>query len=160
MGVAFVVEGFDGRAEGRRREVEVTRERVIIARRVGRVEMRIGLEVRQYRGVALGVLIAEATDFLYTVTLTHADPELSVMLASFAQESDARSAWRRWASKLGLNRLIERAEGEYEIAAGDPLPLRERRRGRATLQRRNRFLARRKMGRIVAGGLQATYDLS
>ena len=58
-----MIEAFDARADGARRCVEVTRERIVISRRVGGVEMRVGAEPRQYRGVALGVLVAEATDF-------------------------------------------------------------------------------------------------
>ncbi len=141
------IEAFDARADGARRSVEVTRQRIVIARRVGGVEMRVGLEPRQYRGVALCVLVAEATDFLYCVRLVHADPDLEVTLAQCDDEQEARALWRRWASSLGLSRLIERTGGEYEIDRAPVAPPIERRRGRATLRRRNRFLARRKMGR-------------
>lgn len=158
MDLTAVIEAFDARAEGSRRLVEVSRERVVIARRVDGMEMRVALEPRQYRGVALGVLVAEATDFLYTVSLVHTDAELAVTLATCETEEDARALWRRWASALSLARLVERVDGDYEEdRAPDPWPV-ERRRGRATLRRRNRFLARRKMGRaapdMVARGLQ------
>jgi hypothetical protein len=143
-------EEFDARADGARRYVDVSCERIVIARRVGGVEMRVVLEPWRYRGVALGVLIAEATDFLYTVRLVHADSDLDVTLALCDDETDAQAAWRRWAATLRLPRLVERADGEFDIdrsAAPDPI---ERRRGRPTLRRRNRFLARRKMGGALA----------
>jgi len=151
MTMTATIEAFDARAEGGRRRIEVSAERVVIARRVDGVEMRLALEPKQYRGVGLCVLVAEATDFLYSVRLVHADPELGVTLAECGEEPDARALWRRWAAALGLPRLIERADGEFEIDRTPPedQPF-ERRRGRATLRRRNRFLARRKMGRPVA----------
>ncbi|HXT05690.1 MAG TPA: DUF6101 family protein [Roseiarcus sp.] len=151
MTMKATIEAFDGRAEGARRRIEVSEERIVIARRVGGVEMRVALEPRQYRGVGLAVLVAEATDFLYQVRLIHADPDLCVTLADCGQEEAARALWRRWAAALGLPRLVERTDGEFEIdrTAPSDQPF-ERRRGRATLKRRNRFLARRKMGRLVA----------
>jgi hypothetical protein len=151
MTMKATIEAFDARAEGGRRRVEVSAERVVIARRVGGVEMLVALEPRQYRGVGLSVLVAEATDFLYQVRLIHEDPDLCVTLADFGDEEAARALWRRWAAALRLPRLVERADGEFEIDRTPPgnQPF-ERRRGRATLKRRNRFLARRKMGRPVA----------
>ena len=158
MELTAVIEAFDARAEGSRRLVEVSRERVVIARRVDGMDMRVALEPRQYRGVALGVLVAEATDFLYTVSLVHADADLGVTLATCGQEDDARALWRRWAASLGLARLVERADGAYEEdRAPSPWPV-ERRRGRATLRRRNRFLARRKMGQATPGMIARSVD--
>jgi hypothetical protein len=111
----------------------------------------VALEPKHYLGVGLAVLVAEATDFLYQVRLVHTDPDLGVTLADCVEEEDARGLWRRWAAALSLPRLIERADGEFEVdrTPPDDHPF-ERRRGRATLRRRNRFLARRKMGRPVA----------
>jgi len=151
------IEAFDARAEGSRRCVEVSPERVVIARRVDGMEMRVALAPSQFRGVLLSVLVFEATDFLYQVRLVHADPEMSVTLGDCGDEADARTLWRRWAATLGLPRLVERTDGEYEIDRSPPSasPF-ERRRGRATLRRRNRFLARRKMGLRIAAGAAAT----
>jgi len=151
------IEAFDARAEGAKRCVEVSPERIVIARRVDGVEMRVALTPGQFRGVLLSVLVVEATDFLYQVRLVHADPEMSVTLGDCGDETDARTLWRRWAATLSLPRLVERADGEYEIDRSPPstTPF-ERRRGRATLRRRNRFLARRKMGLRIAAGAAAT----
>jgi hypothetical protein len=158
MTMKAMIEAFDARAEGARRRVEVSAQRIVITRRVGGVDMRVALEPRQYRGVALSVLVAEATDFLYSVRLVHSDPDLCVTLADFGDEAAARALWRRWAAALALPRIVERADGEYEVDRAPPAdaPF-ERRRGRATLRRRNRFLARRKMGRPMnaAPALQA-----
>ena len=46
-------------------------------------------------------------------------------------------------------------EREFDIDRSAPVALVERRRGRATLDRRNRFLARRKMGRADAATMVA-----
>lgn len=97
-----MIEAFDARADDARRQVEVSAERIVIARRVGGVDMRIGLTPRQYRGVALCVLVAEATDFLFTVRLVHADPELDVTLGHCDSEAAAQALWRRWATAFGL----------------------------------------------------------
>jgi len=142
-------ESFDARAEGMRRRIEVTPHSVIIWRRVSGVSMRISLVPQQYLGVALTALVAEGSDFLYQVKLIHADSDLDVTLASFDNEREADGDWRRWASTLGLKRLVERAPGVLEIDRAPSRSPIERRRGRATLRRRNRFLARRKMGRPV-----------
>ncbi len=147
MTMNAMFEAFDARAEGARRRVEVSPERIVISRRVDGVDMRVALEPKRYQGVALTVLIAEATDFLYQVRLVHADPDLGVTLADCGDEDAARALWRRWAAALALPRLVERADGEFEIdRTPSPDAPFERRRGRATLKRRNRFLARRKMG--------------
>ena len=154
MTIIATIECFDPRADGARRRVELSQDRIVISRRVGGVEMRVALEPRQFRGVALTLLIFEETDFLYSVRLVHADPELSVTLACCGEEAQASAHWRRWAENFGLPRLVEREPGDYEIdrseAASGPF---ERRRGRATLNRRNRFLARRKMGRADLAAL-------
>ena len=143
----IVTESFDARAEGKRRRIEITPYSVVISRRSSGVDMQIRLAPHQYRGVALTVLVAEGSDFLYQVRLIHADADLDVTLAGFGDQTEARAEWRRWASVMRLSRLIERAEGAYEIDRAPLLAPIERRRGRATLRRRNRFLARRKMGR-------------
>ena len=145
-----IIEAFDARADGRRRLVEVTPTQVVIARRLAGVDMRVTLSPRQYSGVLLALLVAEGTDFLYQVRLQHSDPDLCVTLCESGDETTARTQWRRWADTFGLPRLVERAEGEFEIDLSPAVPSPfERRRGRATLRRRNRFLARRKMGRPV-----------
>ncbi len=154
------IEAFDARADGAKRSVEVTRDRVVITRRVGGVEMRVALAPGQYKGVALCVLVAEATDFLYQVRLVHADPELNIVLGDCDDEITARVLWRRWACGLGLARLVERADGEWEVDRSPNVGPMERRRGRATLRRRNRFLARRKMGRPGGFFAQAQDGLS
>jgi hypothetical protein len=148
MTAIATIECFDARADGSRPSVELASDRVVISRRVGGVEMRVALAPRQFRGVALSVLIAEETDFLYSARLIHADPDLCVTLASCGDEAEASAQWRRWAESLRLPRLVERAAGEYVLdrRGAATLPF-VRRRGRATLNRRNRFLARRKMGR-------------
>jgi hypothetical protein len=149
------IAAFDARADDARRQVEVSAERIVIARRVGGVEMRIGLTPRQYRGVALGVLVAEATDFLFTVRLVHADADLDVTLGHCDSEAAAQALWRRWATAFGLPRLVERGEREFDLDRTEVACAVERRRGRATLNRRNRFLARRKMGRAGAAAMVA-----
>lgn len=142
----------DARADAGTRSVTLASDRVVIARSVGGVRMRIGLHAQAYRGVLLSVAGLDDDGFQYEVTLAHADADLCVPLRQTYDEAEAYSAWRLWARRLAAPLLVERIPGEWEVveAASAPVPVpTERRRGRATLCRRPRFLTRRKMGRIA-----------
>ncbi len=142
-------EGADARADGRRRTITVATDRVVIARRVDGVSMRIAIEPQRYAGVLLRVARLDDASFIYEVRLTHADPDLSVTLAQEQNEGEARASWRHWANHLALPRLVERVEGAPELDRDLPIRVLSpttRRHGSATLNRRPRFLRRRKVG--------------
>ena len=141
----------DPRSDNRRRVIDVARDIVTIRRAVAGVPMAIRVPSSAYRGVGLRVAGLEEGRFRYEVRLLHRDPDLSVPLAEGGDGSQIEDAWRAWVAFLRLPALVERVEGalvEVNLDAVDlfrrrPCP---RRRGRATLSRRPRFLRRRKVG--------------
>jgi hypothetical protein len=145
-------EASDARADDRRRVVMVERDRIVIARSLDGVFMRIALEPSAYRGVVLRLASLGDSGFRYEVRLAHRDPDFGVLLAESDDEADAEYAWRHWARFLKLPELVERVEGTDEpartlmgaVALGQPGA---RRLGRGLRLRRPRFLTRRKVGR-------------
>ena len=142
----------DARADAGMRSVTLAADRVVISRSVGGVRMRIGLRARAYRGVLLSIAGMDDEGFRYEVTLAHADGDLCVPLSQTYDEAEAYCAWRLWGRRLAAPLLVERIPGEWDVVEAPRAPAlapAPRRRGRATLRRRPRFLTRRKMGRIA-----------
>jgi hypothetical protein len=144
----------DPRADGGRRVVRVTRNGVLIERRLKGVAMTIGVPFTAYRGVALAVEGEPASGFAaYRLSLSHADPDLEVLLSETKDSGAAAADWKYWSFLLDLPRV---ASQNGEVA---PLPARKRKTGlarrsnNATLaKRRPRFLARRKRGEAARAG--------
>lgn len=114
----------DSRADGRRRSVLLSRERVTIDRSFRGIAMRLSVPVSAYRGVAVGVRASEAGGFVYELKLAHRDPELSVLLDENRDEARIWAGWRDAAGFFGLPALIERADGlqSWCSAAATPAP--------------------------------------
>jgi hypothetical protein len=142
----------DNRADERRRVVLVARDRVVIARSVAGVFMRIQLMPSAYRGILLRLVSLDDAGFHYEIHLAHQDPDLDVRLAQCEDEAEAHAEWDLWSRFFELPTLVERVEGASEparpmigeVVAGEPGP---RRRGSGLGSRRARFLTRRKVGR-------------
>ena len=142
----------DPRADGRRREVHIARDRIVIARRVDGVAMRIALPPSAYDGVLLGIAASAGEGLLYEVRLQHRDPDLCVLLMQGGDADEARREWRAWTRDLSLPAMVERDEGGPGVeltplggvVMGEAQP---RRRGSAMTRRRPRFLTRRRPGR-------------
>lgn len=150
------LEAADPRADDRRRVVMLARDKIVIARGVEGVFMRIALKARAYRGVLLRLADLDEQGFHYEVHLAHRDPDFGVPLAQTTEESEARVAWGLWARYFELPMLVERVEGIYEterpmIGAVQFSAPGLRRKGRGFLKRRPRFLTRRKLGRPELG---------
>ena len=139
----------DRRADGGARRIRVTREGVLIARRMRGVSMVISVPVSAYCGVALDVEPAADGTPRYVLSLAHSDPDLDVLLGETRDGGAVGADWRYWAAWLGLPRLAEK-DGELralEGAAEDAGAAAACRRGETTLRaRRPRFLVRRKTG--------------
>lgn len=151
MGEARRIEACDPRADGRRRVVLLARDRVVIARSVAGVFMRIAMTPNAYRGVVLRLSALRDDVFHYEIRLAHRDPDLSVTLHEASDDSEIQAEWRLWARFLGLPTLVEREEGRAEPEGRHRLETahaRARRRGRTMISRRPRFLLRRKTGRL------------
>lgn len=144
---AFVLATRDERTDDETRLVSLDRRHVRIVRRRGGVSMHIGVPSRAYRGVALSL----SSDDRWCITLTHADPALSVPLASAPDDTEILACWRGWSRFFDLPALVEVDDGEYRVGADPqavaagrrPAP---RRRGRIVADRRPRFLLNRKTG--------------
>ncbi|MGD9543425.1 MAG: DUF6101 family protein [Methylocystis sp.] len=138
----------DRRADGGARRIRMTREDVLIARRMSGVAMVISVPVSAYCGVALDVQPADDGSPRYVLSLAHSDPDLDILLGETQDGGAVASDWRHWATWLGLPRVTEEdgelraLEGGEEINAAPA-----RRRADANVRkRRPRFLIRRKAG--------------
>ncbi|MBK9083460.1 MAG: hypothetical protein IPL88_15940 [Rhizobiales bacterium] len=144
----------DPRADDRRRRVEISREGVVIQRRVATVAMRLALPASAFRGVGLAVAERDGR-IVYEIRLLHRDADLEAPLARLGDECEATAEWRLWARWFALPALVEREEGRFvdADAARGPAP---RRRGRLLRERRTRFALRRKTG--VAARMATTHS--
>ena len=134
----------DARADGQRRHIELSRERVVIRRGVSGVPMTIAIATRDFAGVSLRLRISDDAVATYQLVLVHHDSDLTVPLAQAGDESDLHAAWRDWARFFGLPTLVERTLG-HDTPERPALPA-PRRRGSWITARRPRFLTRRKAG--------------
>jgi hypothetical protein len=147
----------DGGADGQVRQVELTRERVVLRRAVRGIPMNVGVPVAAFRGVAMRMLPPEGDQpAVIAVMLEHRDSALSVPLFIAADGDDAVAEWKSWSRVLGLPLLVAESDGTLrepfervgQVRVGTPSP---RRRRRAAIKwRRPRFLMRRKPGQPLA----------
>ena len=147
----------DGGADGKMRQVELDRDRVMVRRAVRGIRMNVGVPVADFRGVSMRLLPPEGDEPAATaVTLEHRDGGLSVPLFMASDGDDVVAMWKSWSRVLGLPMLVVEGDGSLRepfarmggVALGNPQP---RRRRRAAIKwRRPRFLMRRKVGRPTA----------
>lgn len=150
----------DRRADGGKRQVRVSRQDILIARRLAGIAMLISVPVQAYRGVALDIEPTAGGGASYRLSLAHDDPDLAVVLAETEDGGAVSADWRYWASYLDLPRLAGK-EGAFEpldprlgqVAAPGPIA---RRRNSSVAQRRPRFAARRKTG--IVGRMDRVHD--
>jgi len=135
----------DRRADEGQRQVRVTREGVLISRRLAGIAMHIRVPVAAYRGVALDVSAGREGGACYRLSLAHQDPELDVVLAETQDGGAVAADWKYWANWLDLPRLAARGEALEALEPARPA-VERRRAGVAVAKRRPRFLARRKTG--------------
>jgi hypothetical protein len=153
---ASVTQASDHRADGQRRQIEVTRDCVRIDRRLHGIAMRVAVPVQAYRGVALSLRPETDGTLTYQLNLLHKDDDLSVALDVAEDDRDIVADWRLWSRFFRLPALVERQAGVIEeadaslggLAVGAAATLRRRSRFRS--KRRPAFLKRRKVG--VASG--------
>jgi len=144
----------DASADGGERAVTLETDRVVLARRISDVAMRINLPLTAYRGVAIRLLQGE-TEFedRVSVVLSHADTGLEVILFEADDDTDVIAEWRKWGSTLGLPLLMEGMDGNTvcaetklgDVQVGRPRP---RRRHSLLSGRRPRFLGRRRTAKL------------
>ncbi|MGE4166935.1 MAG: DUF6101 family protein [Xanthobacteraceae bacterium] len=150
-----VFEAGDAAADGRVREVELHRERVVVRRSVAGMRMALNLPVSAYRGVSIRVGAPGADGAIATaVVLEHCDPSLTLPLYVAPDGDEVTAEWRAWANVLGMPLLIADADGSvhepFDRIGGVRLAkVTPRRRRRSALKRRRpRMPLRRKAGTI------------
>ncbi len=146
--------GPDAAADGGARAITLEPDRVVMARRISDVAMRINLPLSDYRGVAIRLAPGGTEDEdRFTVILSHRNRGLEVPLYEADDDLDVIAEWRRWGATLGLPLLMEGLDGRLvveeekigEVEVARPRP----RRIRSYLKsRRPRFLQRRRGGKL------------
>lgn len=144
----------DSAANDGERKVTLESDRVIMARRLGAVAMKIALPLNAYRGVAIRIIpgLTEEEDRV-GVILSHSDPALEVPLFEADDDENVIAEWRLWANTLGLPLLMEGVDGHTiatanrlgEVEVERPRP---RRRHSLLSSRRPRFLSRRRASQL------------
>lgn len=122
----------------------------------------VALPAMAFRGVAARAMEDPDGNVTVTLELLHHDPMLSVPLLVADDLDDVAADWRAWADAYRLPMLLIEADGvarTLEESIGTAIkaqPVKERRKGKASNQRRPRFLARRRSGdlglRLVVSG--------
>lgn len=143
----------DAAADGRVRDIELHRERVVVRRRVSGMPMALNMPLTAFSGVSLKVSVDEG-GALVTVALTHQDPGLILPLFVSREADEAFVEWRSWGNALGLPLLLDDGEGLREaftrigcLCVEKPAPRRRRR--SALRKRRPSMLMRRAAARIT-----------
>src|SRR5262245_27974942 len=141
----------DAGADERMRDVELTRERVVLRRAVRGIRMAVNLPVTAFLGITLR-LNADNEDAPGSaiVSLEHCDGALSVPLSCAADWRDVVAEWRLWGRVLGLPLLVRDLDGQLRepfarmggVRLGRPSP--RRRRKNAVRNRRPSILLRRR----------------
>ena len=129
----------DAGADERLRDVELTRERVVLRRAVRGIRMAVNVPVTAFLGVALRLVArAPATPDLATVWLEHRDRALSVPLFCAANTDDVVAEWQLWARTFAMPMLVADGDGKLSeafphlgaVRVEAPSPRRHRRRCR------------------------------
>ena len=149
--VRFAV--WDKTADERVRQVELTRERVVLRRAVAGIKMAVNLPVTAFLGVAIRMEPpAESAPAGVAVVLEHRDSGLSLPLYRAAEGTDVVAEWKSWARVLGMPLLVAEADGILREpfarigALRVASPIRRRRRRGAIKTRRPSIVLRRKAG--------------
>jgi hypothetical protein len=151
-------EAVDDAADGRRRVVDLHRERVVLRRSVRGMRMALNMPVTAFRGVAIRLCkqtsLSDAASI--AVVLEHADPALSLPLFASPETSDIVAEWQSWGRVLGLPLLVTEGDGSLREpfarvgAVRVEAPTWRRRRRSAIARRRPSRLLRRQAGKRPA----------
>ncbi len=143
----------DAAADGRLREVELHRERVVLRRSLHGMRMALNMPVAAYDGVSLKLVPGHSgAEDVLAVVLEHSDPALTLPLFLTTRPDEAFAEWRAWSQLLNVPLLLagqleHSHAGHLEhLRAERPRP---RRRRRSPLKnRRPSILLRRGRGKI------------
>jgi hypothetical protein len=144
----------DGGADGQVRNIELDRERVVLRRAVRGIPMKVGVPIREFRGVTLKMLPPEGDEpAAVAVMLEHRDSALSVPLFVAGEGCEAMVEWKSWSRVLGVPLLVDDGDGALrepfrrlgQLNIGPTAPRKKRR--AAIRWRRPSILLRRKAAR-------------
>jgi len=147
----------DGGADGQVRNIELDRERVVLRRAVHGIPMKVGVPIREFRGVTLRMLPPEGDEpAAVAVMLEHRDSALTVPLFVADEGDEAMVEWKSWGRVLGVPLLVDDGDGALrepfqrlgQLGVGPAAPRKKRR--AAIRWRRPSILMRRKPGRPAA----------
>lgn len=143
----------DAAADGRVRDIEVHRERVVLRRSLSGMHMALNMPLTAFTGVALRVTSDEA-GAVVQVVLMHKDPGLVLPLFVTRDADEAMAEWRTWGEVLGRPLLVDDGEGMREpfarmggVRVARPRP--RRRRHSCLKRRRPSILSRRVAGKLT-----------
>lgn len=140
----------DAAADGRVRDIELHRERVVLRRSLRGMRMALNMPVAAFDGISLLSVPAEnGMRESLTVVLTHSDPALTLPLFTTSHAEEAFAEWQAWSQLLGVP-LLGGNRGDTAGTQSDELCIRRprpRRRRRSPLKsRRPSILLRRGSG--------------
>ena len=145
----------DAVADGRVRDVELHRERVVVRRSLHGMRMALNMPVTAFAGISLRLESDDDGDVL-AVVLEHADPSLTLPLFLTSQADEAVAEWRAWSEVLDVPLLLaEPGEGAANARLGQigqihiERPRPRRRRRSALKNRRPAILLRRGFGKVT-----------
>ena len=145
----------DAGADGRVRQVELDRERVVMRRAVRGMRMAVGVAIADFRGIALRLTPPEGdAPGTIEVVLHHRDSGLSTPLLIASDSDDVTALWKAWGRVLGLPLLVVEADGALREpfprlgGIGISEPKIRRRRRNVIRRRRPSIFLRRKAGRV------------
>jgi len=143
----------DATADGRVREVELHRERVVLRRSLHGMPMALNMPVAAYDGISLRLMSGE--DRILAIVLKHNDPALTLPLFMTSHPAEALAEWRAWGEVLGVPLLLAELDPTSRAANAQLGELhmerpRPRRRRRSALKaRRPAILLRRTRGKVT-----------
>jgi hypothetical protein len=140
----------DAAADGRVRDIELHRERVVLRRSLSGMRMALNMPVKAFDGISLQLVPGEGGESdLFAIVLEHSDPSLTLPLYLTSRPDEALAEWRAWSEVLGVPLLLTGSANPQlsDLRIERPRP---RRRRRSTLKkRRPSILMRRGSGKIT-----------
>ena len=144
----------DAGADGRVRDIELHRERVVLRRSLSGMRMALNVPVKVFDGISLQLVPGEGGEAdLLAIVLEHSDPSLTLPLYLTPRPDEALAEWRAWSEVLGVPVLLASSVASSASAQLGHLSIerpRPRRRRRSILKkRRPSILMRRGFGKIT-----------
>jgi Family of unknown function (DUF6101) len=136
----------DATTDGRVRDVELHRERVVMRRSLRGMRMALNMPVAAFDGISLWLVPGEVDEEdALAVVLKHRDPTLTFPLFVASRADEALAEWRAWSEALGVPLLLAERRGSStaaratrptsDRASASPPPATERAQGATAFNR-------------------------